>query len=229
MISALRWLIALSVPVVLVMVSVRLVMTPLFLQIEYNRPGFPDDPYGFTRADRLHLAPLALDYLIYNQDNSALSDLRSQDGAPLYNSRELHHMRDVQRLTTTAYGLALVLGALALAGMAGLLVLARWRTRDRDGGAAPTAEALASIGAALNRGGWLTLALIVVIVTLALLGWQVFFTGFHTLFFAEGTWYFLTSDTLIRLFPEQFWFDAALTIGGFTALAAGLIVWLTRR
>lgn len=41
---------------------------------------------------------------------------------------------------------------------------------------------------------------------------------FHELLFEPDTWYFPTSDTLIRLYPEQFWFDSALTIGGITII-----------
>ena len=40
-------------PIVLVLLAARLVMTPLFLQFEYNRADFPADPFGFTREDRL--------------------------------------------------------------------------------------------------------------------------------------------------------------------------------
>ncbi len=53
----LRWLariaIVILVPFILIMTLVRLLLTPLFLQIEYRMPGFPLDPYGFTLQDRL--------------------------------------------------------------------------------------------------------------------------------------------------------------------------------
>ena len=72
---------------------------------------------------------------------------------------------------------------------------------------------------------WLAIGVVIV---LAVVGWNVFFTGFHTLLFEDGTWYFLTSDTLIRLFPEQFWFDAALTVGALAVVGAG-VIWLAVR
>jgi len=72
----------------------------------------------------------------------------------------------------------------------------------------------------LLNGSILTLGMIVAIVVAAVVNWDFFFTGFHTLFFEGGTWRFAYSDTLIRLFPEQFWFDAALLIGGMTTLGA---------
>ncbi|NWF68780.1 MAG: TIGR01906 family membrane protein [Chloroflexi bacterium] len=210
--ALLRFYLILAVPVVLVLASVRLVMTPLFLQIEYHRPGFPVDYYGMTTDERLSYAPFALDYLIYNHDLSYLADLRFPDSTPMYNERELSHMGDVQRVVQAAFLLGAVAAPLTLAA-----VVILWRA------------ARAQLVRALRAGSLLTLGMIAAIVFLAVTSWNFFFTQFHELFFAEGTWIFLYSDTLIRLFPEQFWFDAALTIGGLTVLAALLLLLLTWR
>ncbi|MCA9905965.1 MAG: TIGR01906 family membrane protein [Anaerolineae bacterium] len=207
------WLLSLAVPILLVLINVRLVMSPLFVQIEYQRPGFPDDIFGFTRDDRLTYAPYAINYLIDNRDISYLGDLRFEDGSPLFNSRELRHMRDVQTVTRYAFLFGIAAGVVAFASAVTLY-------RARQPGI---------LRMAFLRGALMTLLFIAVVVVLAVVGWQMFFTGFHELFFSEGTWYFLTSDTLIRLFPEQFWFDAALTIGGLTGLEALAIWWLARR
>ena len=53
----------------------------------------------------------------------------------------------------------------------------------------------------------------VVVGVLGVLGWEQFFTQFHSVFFASGTWTFSLQDTLIRLFPGQFWVDAGIVIG----------------
>ena len=42
----------------------------------------------------------------------------------------------------------------------------------------------------------------------------------HDLLFPPGTWIFPFSDTLIRLFPEQFWRDALAALAG-TLLGPG--------
>lgn len=195
-------------PFLLVMGNVRLVMTPAFLNFEYTRPGFPADFYGFTQEDRLHFAPYAVNYLLNSEDITYLGDLTFPDGSPLFNERELRHMRDVKVVTQLTYGVAVVaalaaLGAGYALGKRGLLRMT------------------------LFRASLLTLGLIVAIVIAAVLNWNFFFTAFHTLFFESGTWYFAYSDTLIRLFPEQFWFDAALMIGGLTTLEAALVLVLT--
>jgi uncharacterized membrane protein len=53
------------------------------------------------------------------------------------------------------------------------------------------------------------------------------------LFFEGSTWLFPTSDTLIRLFPQQFWVDAFVLMFGGALLEAlvigGLMWWLLRR
>lgn len=199
-------------PILLVLIAARLVMTPLFLQFEYNRPDFPPDPYGFTREDRLSYAPLALDYLLNGAGIEYLADLKFPNGASLYQADELRHMRDVKTLTQIAFGSAVVAGLIALGGV----ILLR---RRRHG----------ELRWALFSGAALTLGIIAAIVLVALVDWEFFFVGFHQLFFAGGTWYFPTSDTLIRLFPEQFWFDAALTIGGITVVTALVVCFVTLR
>jgi hypothetical protein len=83
--SSLSWLVTILVPFALIGLGLRVLLTPLFLQIEYNMPYFPPDEYGFTKEDRLQWAPYALDYLTNNEDISYLSDLEFDDGTPLYN------------------------------------------------------------------------------------------------------------------------------------------------
>ena len=84
----------------------------------------------------------------------------------------------------------------------------------------------------LFAGSIVTLVLILGLGTLAFLGWQQFFTEFHRIFFADGTWTFSMDDTLIRLFPGQFWIDAGMVIAALvllTALLTLILTWPTRR
>lgn len=190
-------------PALLVLIGARLVMSPLFLQFEYNLPGFPPDPYGFTQADRLTYAPYALNYLLNGADISYLGDLKFPDGAPLYQAPELRHMHDVKVVTQAAFAIALIGGLLAVA--AGFYLVRTDRSALRWG---------------LFYAALFTIAVVVAIIVVAVTSWDTFFVDFHELLFQNGTWYFPTSDTLIRLFPEQFWFDAALAIGGITVSGA---------
>jgi len=208
----LRMYITIAFPFLVVMIFVRLVMTPLFPQFEYNRPDFPADYYGFTVQERLNYAPYAIQYLLNGDDISFLGDLRFSDGREMYNTRELHHMRDVKTVTQYAYLSAVIGGILAL-----LIILYFWRLNP------------SALRSALLNGSRLTIGIILAIVIIAVTSWETFFTTFHQLFFAGGTWQFEYSDTLIRLFPEQFWFDASLIIGGGTLLIALITMFLTLR
>ncbi len=206
------------VPIALIGLGLRLLLSPLFLQIEYNIPYFPPDEFGFTREDRLKWAPYALNYLTNREDISYLGDLKFDDGTPLYNERELSHMDDVKRVTQGALrvwyaSLAILLGLGLWAWSGG------WLTDYRLG---------------LMRGGWLMIGLAVAVGLTVVMGMAVnpnvfwnFFAGFHSLFFEGDSWIFLYSDTLIRLFPIRFWQDAFLwaaviALGGGIALGLGL-------
>lgn len=206
-----RMALLISYPVVTIILSVRLVMTPVFLHFEYTRPDFPADFYGLTTEDRLTYAPHALVYLVEMRPLSYLADLRFPDGEPLFNARELHHMRDVQIVTAAAFSAAIVLGGLLVAASVFLL----------------RARGACDLLSALRAAVLLTLGLIALIVILATVSWDVFFVAFHQLFFADGTWLFAYSDTLIRLFPEQFWFDAALAVGSISVILSIVTLILT--
>lgn len=202
----------LAIPIILTLLSARLVMTETFLKFEYHLPGFPEDRYGFTIEDRLTYAPITLNYLINNEPLSYLGDLQFADGAPVYEQSELHHMDDVQRLTRYAFMLLAALTIVSVLLFSTLLI---------------TKSTVPHFLYGLTNGSLLTLGIIGVIVILAIVAWDTFFTGFHQIFFESGTWRFYYSDTLIRLFPERFWFDAAIAVGGFTTLTACCILFST--
>lgn len=212
LVFVLRTYLTLVLPVLLVLISVRLVMTPLFLQVEYPRPGFPVDYYGFTIQDRLDYGPYALNYLLNGETIDYLGNLKFPDGTNMYNVRELHHMRDVKIVTQWAFRIAIASGALTF-----IFAFTLWRNTGNH----------VELYRGLFNGSVLTLGIVATIIISAFISWDLFFTGFHTIFFASGTWRFEYSDTLIRLFPEQFWFDAAITIGVITVTGAILIMFLS--
>ena len=199
----------LLLPVAMVLTSVRLLLTEVFVRLEYSLPGFPADRYGFTTGDRTHHAGIALDYLLNNAGIEFLGDQQFANGAPVYNERELQHMEDVKRVTQSTLkvgwvGVGLVLG----------LSLLIWQVA----GGRPALESL-------QAGSRLTAILMIVLGTGLVVGFAVVFVGFHQVFFPPGTWTFRFEDTLIRLFPERFWQVAFGAVALATLLQAGL-VWL---
>jgi integral membrane protein (TIGR01906 family) len=206
----------LTLPVLLAIGSGRLIMNNFFLQLEYQRAGFPADSYGLTTEDRLTYGPMGIQYILNNEPISYLGDLElegekcypvNEGPCPAFNPLELQHMQDVQTVAQGLFTFGLWGGIAALIA-AGLL----WRF-----------VSIAALRSALLNGSSLTLGLIATIIVLAITAWDSFFSGFHGIFFAEGSWQFYYSDSLIRLYPEQFWFDAALLVGVLTTLGAALL------
>ena len=218
---SLLFLVTVLVPVVVVLTAVRIVIHPWYLEFEYHTPGFPADPYGFTLQERLQYARLAVDYLLNDQGIQFLADLHfpagqqapenscqfMEDCTRLFNDRELEHMLDVKRVVGAAF--RVWLAGLALLVIGGLIA---WRMK-----------AWKDYRLALSRGGWLTIALLGAIIVLAIIAFSTIFVAFHEVFFPPGTWTFYYSDTLIRLFPQRFWRDTFLMVGGLSVLM-GLVL-----
>jgi len=207
------WLISLSIPFLLIMLGVRLLMTPLFLQVEYNRPSFPPDTYGFSTADRLYWGTISIQYLLNDADLTFLSDKELSPGVPLYNDRELSHMLDVKELVQqTSKIWFLQIGTLIILGL--------WAWKSRW---------LVDYLQGFVRGGWLTIGLIATVLIFILTSFDALFTAFHQLFFVGDSWLFLYSDSLIRLFPLMLWQDAFIFVGAVCLTGGFLLVWFGQR
>jgi integral membrane protein (TIGR01906 family) len=208
-------LIAAVLPAVFVVNGFRILATDSFVRFELGR--IPPDLYGLTEAQRESLALTGLRSIRPGSDGIVLLERATlPDGSPAFDGRELTHMRDVRRL----FGAALRLQLVVLVGLA-VLALAFARTRFRT--VVPTG---------LLAGALVTLAIAVLAVPFILLGFDSFFTRFHEVFFNGDSWRFATADTLIRLYPEQFWQDvsrlaAAIAVGQAIVLAP--LAWWWRR
>lgn len=210
----LQVLLAVIFPIVVLIAAVRAVASPIFLWIEYHRPGFPADELGFTTDDRLTYGSAGMDFLFNAAPARYLGDLQHQ-GNQLFTDSEVSHMVDVKlvMLVTMAVGVVLALLSVVI-----MVVLAR----TTKGG----------IRRALFAGSLWMLVVLIVLAVLAVLGWQTFFAAFHSLFFADGTWTFLSTDALIRLYPNQFWMDAGIGIAALvlvTLIVTMVCTWPTRR
>jgi integral membrane protein (TIGR01906 family) len=208
LVALLRALLIICLPVALVLTNVRLIMSDAYLHYEYGKPDFPPDPYGFSQADRLRYAPIALAYLFNAEGIEFLARQTFPDGSPQYNERELRHMRDVKVVTRGAMAVWLVSGLLIVASV----VVLGWRPETRP-----------ALRAGLVGGAVLAVGILLALVLYILLNFNTFFIQFHQVFFEGDTWMFQWSDTLIRLFPLQFWSDG-FTLIGVATLLQGLLV-----
>jgi integral membrane protein (TIGR01906 family) len=203
-------LVIIIVPFFLMITSVRILMNPWFPQFEYRTPNFPADSYGLSFQDRLKWSQISMEYLNNYADISFLGNLNFPDSTPLYTAPELSHMADVKSVVSGAYKAWWVM----------LVVLAA------SGFWAWHIKWFSDYLHALARGGFLTIGLILVGVALS---FRDLFTEFHRIFFTGNSWLFSYSDTLIRLFPMQFWQDAFIWMGVFTVLGAGILIYADRK
>lgn len=201
-----------AILVFFLLTSVRLLLTRGFIRFEYAIPGFPADPYGFTKAERIHYADLALDYLLNEQGIDFLGELEFDDGSSLYDARELRHMADVKQVTRAA--LRVWVGSGVVAVLLGLLL---WQSAG-----------LTALSHALAGGAKLTAAVMLILLVGLVVGFSVIFVGFHRVFFEGSTWLFNYRDTLIRLFPELFWQVAFATISLGTLAQSGALYAIAR-
>lgn len=184
-------------PFFLGFMTITLIISPTYPQYEYGRPNFPLDPYGLAQAERLDLALTAVSYLerpepadqvIYLLENQVLPG----SSRPLYTQAELNHLIDVKNLTDTIWRLTWVAGAVLALSLAGLFFRSETRPLAYRAG---------------MQGGLMTVMVLSGVIGIIVFGWPWFFTRFHELLFPPGTWTFAGDTGLIRLFPEQFWFD----------------------
>ena len=205
--------ITLLTPILLVLGAVRMMLTPIFMQTEYKLPNFPADKYGFSLEERLYWSDITRAYLIRDVPPDYLSKLHLEDGSPLYNERELRHLRDVKVVIAIAQRV-LYLGL----GFFALITIWAYRNGAWDG-----------FFTAVSRGGWLTVGLITAMIVAIFLNFDAFFVAFHRVFFEGETWLFKYSDTLIRLFPIRFWQDAFILVGGLTLGVGAALGYFGRR
>ena len=122
-------------------------------------------------------------------------------GAPFYSEREILHMIDVKRLMARTFDA----GWAALGFIIAFVAVTAWRSRGR------VLPALAR--STLSACGVVAL-LVVVLGVIGLTGFDSAFRNFHLLFFTNDLWQLSSRDGLIQLFPQRFFFDTTLLIGG---------------
>lgn len=212
--NIIRWIVVIATPFLLTTLTVRVLIawnSPSYPAWEYQR--IEPDRYGFSFEERLELADATLDYLQRSETASEviylLEELRLPGtDNPVYNAAEIGHMLDVKNVADSFKTAMWLLLVVVIGGL--IFLFARPETRIQG-------------AKALLQGGVFTVTAVILVMIFIGIGWGIFFTLFHNIFFASGTWTFAYSDSLIRLFPEQFWFDFALLWTGSILLLGAIL------
>ena len=187
-----------SLAVVILLACPLLLFNPPFVYALQDRHGVAERSF-----EGMHDAvdAVTLSYLVDIWTGGDF-DAALEGDEPLLDAEERSHMSDVSRL-------AQLLGAIAIAALVLAVVTgALLRREPRRQGAIMLISA-GSIGVvALLLAGVFAVA------------FEPAFLLFHELLFPPGTYLFQPGSDLIALFPEGFWFDAALAAGGTIVLTA---------
>jgi len=181
--SALSWLAAFLIPVILFGISLNILLTPAYIRFEYAMPHIPADEYGFSKSERFQWAAQTMDYLTNGKQTRTLSRLEFENGTPVFSNYEITLVDQIKSSLRKAFsfreislGMLFILGVFAWAG--------DWAAKFVNG---------------VKRGGWLTIGsagiLGIALITLK---------GIQPQFDLQST------DTLLRLFPIRLWQDAFL-------------------
>ncbi len=201
-------LIALTVPLTVLMIAIRAVASAPFLWLEYHRPGFPEDSYGYYLVERMRLGSYGVDYINNFAPREYLARVTTgADNTLAFTEAEVNHMHDVKWV--------LLIATVAVAALFLLTLLSSISLRERAPG---------TIRRSLFSGAWITLGLIAVLGVVGVFGWEWLFTTFHQVFFPQGNWEFSVRSSLIRLYPPQFWIDAAIAVALLVAAQITLLL-----
>jgi integral membrane protein (TIGR01906 family) len=157
---------------------------------------------GAAQAD---VERLTADYLTDIYAGGSFDASLGDAAEPFLDASERAHMRDVSGLVRT-------MAAVLVAALLVALGTAAWMRREPRRIGRTMLVAAATVGTvAIGLGLAFAVA------------FDAAFTAFHELFFAPGTWQFELGSNLITLFPEPFWFDAALLAGASILVVAALV------
>lgn len=201
-------LIALTVPLTVLMIAIRAVASAPFLWLEYHRPGFPEDSYGYYLIERMRLGSYGVDYINNFAPREYLARVTTgADNTLAFTEAEVNHMHDVKWV--------LLIATVAVAALFLLTLFSSISLRERAPG---------TIRRSLFSGAWITLGIIVALGVVGIFGWEWLFTTFHQVFFPQGNWEFSVRSSLIRLYPPQFWIDAAIAVAVLVAAQITLLI-----
>ena len=220
---AAKWLFILCLPILLLTASIGWGVNSSWLYKYGFEKYNVSQTTGLAEVELEKAATGLISYFNSADEHISLTVIKDGESFELFNQREVAHLRDVKGLIRLDYWVLLgtLIYTLSYAG-----VSLFWRRRDWR-----------RLAWGVVSGGGITLALMLAMGLGTLLNFDQLFLQFHLFSFTNELWQLDPArDYLIMLFPQGFWYDAAL----FCALAtaglaiilggvAGGYLWVTRR
>jgi len=166
---------------------------------------------GLTDSELSKAARGLINY--FNSDQEFIDVTVQKDGNPfpLFNDREIQHLKDVKGLVRLDYQVLIF----SLLGAAIVSAIAIYRKQ------------IQLLATPMFVGGSTTLVGLMLIALVAATNFDAFFTKFHQLSFANDLWLLDPSrDYLIMLFPGGFWEDASIFIAALIGVFAAGVTYI---
>ncbi len=200
-----KWVFMLSLPVLLLTASLGWAVNSLWLyEYGFQKYGVSQTT-GLAEVELEKAATGLISYFNSNEEFIALTVIKDGEPFELFNQREVAHLKDVKELIRLDYWVLLgtLIYALGYAGVSLLWLRKRyWR----------------GLVWGVVGGSGITLAVMLALGLGALLNFDQLFLQFHLISFTNELWMLdPTKDYLIMLFPQGFWYDAAILCAGITA------------
>jgi len=207
-----RWLFIFSLPPLIISAVINFEFNSMWLYENGFAKYGVGETTGLDEAELEKVARGLIDYFNSSDEYIAITVNRGGQKVPLFSEREIIHLKDVKALVEM--NRHLLAGTVVYAGIyAGLcLFWRRGRYRRR-------------LARSVVIGSLITLGTIVALGAGSMLfDFNSLFTRFHLIAFTNELWMLdPRKDYLIMLFPEGFWYDASLMLGGIGAAIAGAL------
>lgn len=207
LVIAAKWVLMLCLPILLLTASIGCAVNSHWLYKYGFEKHTVSQTTGIAELELEKVATGLIGYFNSGETNISLTVINDGEPSELFNQREVAHLRDVKGLIWLDYWV--LLGTLVYTlSYAGVSLF--WRRK----------RYWQQLAWGMISGSGITLPLMLAMVLGILFDFDQLFLRFHLLSFANELWQLDPArDYLIMLFPEGFWYDAAI----FCALAtAGL-------
>lgn len=195
-----------ALPLFLITGNVRVITNSSWLyEYDFNRYDI-ERRTGLPREELRRASDDIVDYF-NNEDELLVTQVNFGNGdVPLYQQREILHMRDVKDLMLFVNNVERATFGFLLIFMIAGLVVRGWQFM-------PLLRRM-MIGAGIG-----TLITVISVGVATAISFDAVFTQFHLISFANDLWLLDPNNSyLLRIFPENFFLDATLIIAGMTVI-----------
>lgn len=202
---AAKWLFMLSLPVLLLTASLGWATNSLWLYKYGFEKYNVSQTTGLANSELDKVARGLISYFNSDEEYISLTMVRDNKPFELFNQREILHLKDVKGLIRLDYSLLAGTLAYVLAYAGFCLFKKRYR----------------HLAWGMIGGSGITLGLMLALGLGIVFGFDQLFWQFHVISFSNEFWRLdPTKDYLIMLFPQGFFYDAALFCAAITASLA---------